>query len=459
MENSSKTIAALATAPGIGGIAVIRISGREAFALCTKIFFQHNAPAEVEKFKTHTVHFGEIRDPEKTDNPLIDSVVLTVFKSPQSYTGEDVAEISCHGGNVISGMILDLLYRTGAFPAEPGEYTKRAFLNGKLNLMQAEAVADLIDSVSVPTARAAARLSEGALPKKLSLIRSDLIKHAALLETELDFLDDNLPIADHKETAESMEKSADYCRFVSSQCHESEVLRSGYRVAVAGFPNSGKSTLFNALLDRNRAIVSSTPGTTRDYIEEMLYINQIPIRLIDTAGLRAEASDTIEAEGIRLVEKVLSSADLILILNDITLGVNHSKSLRSTLAKKYPDTEILTIQNKTDKTTDINYKSGDIFISAKFGKGLDDLRQKIYSAYKNNLHPQDEIFINKRHASALESCAEELEAGAAVLRQSDSGELAAINIRLAAQYLGIITGETYSNEVLNEIFSHFCIGK
>ena len=282
----SRTIAALATAPGIAGLNVVRISGENAISIADKCFDGKSTLAEA---KTHTIHYGKF----VSDNTLIDTVTASVFKAPNSYTGEDTIEFGCHGGNIIAGQIVDALLEAGAVIPEPGEFTRSAFLNGKLDLTQVEAVADIIHSTSVAGALTSARQLIGEFTLRLKELRHGLIRTAGLLELELDFSEEDIELIDNSLVRERLIESRKYCNELADKFRASEVLRSGFIVAVAGFPNSGKSTLFNKILQKNRAIVSEIEGTTRDYIEEDILLGDIKVRIIDTAGLR-ETEDIIE---------------------------------------------------------------------------------------------------------------------------------------------------------------------
>lgn len=451
-----KTIAALATPPGVAGIAVIRVSGAGAFDAIDLIFKGKSTPSTM---KSHTIHYGKIVD--NFTNEIIDEVVLSIFCSPNSYTGEDVVEISSHGGKITPHLILELLYKNGVTPAEPGEFTKIAFLNGKLDLLQAEAVADIIHSISVPSAQTAARQMSGGFSESISDLRQKLIKISSLLEIDLDFLDDNIEFSDYDYIENLVNETIAYCTELISRFKADNILRSGFHIAIVGFPNSGKSTLFNSLLKKDRAIISSTPGTTRDYIEDYIYINQIPIKLIDTAGLR-QTDDLIELDGIKLAENVIAGADLIILLNDVSISLNHSDKLREELKEKFPAIPILCVHNKIDNTTINNIntseKENNIFISAKSTIGIEDLKASISQEYSKSINSSQNVMINERHKDLLIKAIDELKLSINAISLHQN-ELASINIRNAANLFGQITGENFNEEVLNSIFSKFCIGK
>lgn len=444
----SRTIAALATAPGIAGLNVVRISGENAISIADKCFDGKSTLAEA---KTHTIHYGKF----VSDNTLIDTVTASVFKAPNSYTGEDTIEFGCHGGNIIAGQIVDALLEAGAVIPEPGEFTRSAFLNGKLDLTQVEAVADIIHSTSVAGALTSARQLIGEFTLRLKELRHGLIRTAGLLELELDFSEEDIELIDNSLVRERLIESQKYCNELADKFRASEVLRSGFIVAVAGFPNSGKSTLFNKILQKNRAIVSEIEGTTRDYIEEDILLGDIKVRLIDTAGLR-ETEDIIEIAGIKLVESVLEQSNLVIVLNDASRGVEQSDELYRTLKQKYPNSEFILVQNKCDL---LDKQLDGISISAKTGEGIEQITEKIKSAAKNSIDRINDVLINKRHADLLRRTSNEIQRGIDAIDANMQNEIIAIDIRNATNTLGEITGDRWNEEVLAEIFSGFCIGK
>ncbi len=447
----SRTIAALATPPGTGGLHVIRVSGDEAFDIVDKCFSGKLLEAE-----SHRILYGKIISAER----IVDTVTISTFRAPRSYTGENVIEIGCHGGQIVSQEILKVLFLCGAFPAEPGEFTKKAFLNGKLDLTQVEAVADLIHSTSVPGAQTAARQLSGNFTLRLAELRQKLLDTASLLELELDFSEEELEFVDKTEFKQRVDEAIVFCKDLASSFSSAEILRSGFYVALAGYPNSGKSTLFNTLLKRQRAIVSATPGTTRDYLEENIIVNGITVKLTDTAGLREDSSDTIEIEGIKLVESVLEQSNLILVLNDISESENHSESLHNQLKEKYSDRKVLLLQNKVDLVETAQKNSDEVFfISAKLNEGVDSLRNLIGTEAEKSADRINDILVNKRHAELLSKAAESLENARNALEIFTENEIIAIDIKDAARTLGDIVGDTWDEDVLNNIFSRFCIGK
>lgn len=460
----TETIAAIATPLGTGGIAVIRVSGNEAKEITDKSF---KGKVKLTQSESHRVHYGKFYD----EDTLIDIVLASVFTAPNSYTGEDIIEISCHGGILPARLILDTLIKNGASYAQPGEFTKRAFLNGKIDLAQAEAIADLIHSVSIPGAQTSAKQIQGKFTEKLSSIRNILLKIASLLELELDFAEDNILLTNKDTIEKEIISVMQYCQDLVSSYNASEILRSGYYVAIAGYPNSGKSTLFNALLERPRSIVSSQPGTTRDYIEESIYLGNIPIRITDTAGLR-DTSNLIEIEGIKLVESVLARSNLILIINDASVSFHNSDSLFLNIKEKYKQSKLVLLNNKTDlisknklydETSSYNkdiFKNDEIInIAAKYGTGIDRLRSYIEKESEKSKETVKEVLLNRRQEELLKQASSYIEKALITLRDGYENEIISIDIRKAAEIFGKITGENFSEEVLNNIFSRFCIGK
>lgn len=446
------TITALATAPGVSGLSVIRISGEESFDIINKIFDSK----DINNQKTHTIHYGKIKE----NDTIIDDVTVSIYKKPNSYTGEDVIEIGCHGGHIVTNEIIKAIQRNGARLAEPGEFTKRAFINGKIDLAQAEAVADIIHSVSKPGAQTAARQLEGGFSKRLNELREKLINTAGLLELELDFSEEDILFTERNVLKSQIFEIKNYVDELYDSFRSSEIFRSGFYVGIAGYPNSGKSTLFNSLLKRKRAITSSAPGTTRDYLEELIYLNGIAIKLFDTAGIR-DTEDSIEIQGIRFVESIIERSDLIIILNDISKSIDYSDNLIKTLEEKYPNKNFMVLQNKIDKL-EMNPKkkySNSIFISAKRDIGIEKIKDKIEDLARKEENRVKDILVNQRQSILLKKAKTELENAIASIDNEMENEIIAIDIRNAASLFGQITGETWNDDVLNSIFSKFCIGK
>lgn len=448
------TIVALATPPGISGIAVIRLSGDDAIDIASSCF---KGKIDLRNSPTHRIYYGKIVN----NSECIDDVTLSIFRKPNSYTGEDVVEISCHGGMIIYNEIIKKLIHNGARLAQPGEYTKRAFINGKMDLLQAEAVADLINSVSYISEQTSARQLFGEFTKQISKFRKDLIDIASLLEIELDFTDEDVEFVSKTKVKNKVIEIINFAQILIDSYKSAQILRSGYFVAIVGYPNSGKSTLFNTLLKKNRAIVSEIPGTTRDYLEEFIYLNDIPIKLIDTAGIR-QTTDIIEIEGIKFVESLLEQSNLILVLNDASISMDNSNNLYNELNKRYTSANTLLIQNKIDKIINIgNFEQteNEIYISAKLGTGIDKLTKVISENAIKSISREQDILLNLRHYAILENVKKNLEDALKSINDNMGNEFIAIDIRSALNHLGELTGEVYNEEILNNIFSKFCIGK
>jgi tRNA modification GTPase len=445
------TIVALATPPGISGIAVIRISGDDAITIADKHFI---GKIKLNESKSHRIHYGKFVDEDK----IIDTVTTSVFLAPNSYTGENVIEISTHGSVIIYNQIILSLIKSGARLAEPGEFTKRAFLNGKLDLLQAEAVADLINSISTISEHTSLRQLEGGFTQRIMSFRKELIEIAGLLELELDFADEDIEFITKPMLETKLINILNYVQDIIDSYKASNVLRTGFYVAIVGYPNTGKSTLFNTLLKRKRAIVSEIPGTTRDYIEEFIYINDIPIKIIDTAGMR-ESTDIIEIEGIKLVSSIIKQSNLIVVLNDAKISLNHSDNILKELKKQYPTHDIILVHNKIDAIDKTISNNQEISISAKYNKGIDDLKNEIYNKAKKYYIQENDIVVNQRQYNLLQEIKVNLNDALNSLKNDMENEFIAIDIRKAIKVIGELTGEIYNEDILNSIFSSFCIGK
>lgn len=446
------TITALATPPGESGIAVIRISGDKAINIVSKYF---KGKINLQNAITHTIHYGEF----KYNSLLIDTVTIAVFKKPNSYTGEEVIEISCHGNMLIVEQIINLLIEAGARLAEQGEFTKRAFLNGKLNLTQVEAVADIIHSNSLPSALTSVRQLHGEFNKRLSEFNQKLLNIVSLLELELDFSEEDIILTNKKQIIELIESIIKFCDDLIRSYQQAKIFRSGYFIGIAGYPNSGKSTLFNTLLKKQRAIVSHIPGTTRDYLEETLYIGNFPVKIIDTAGIR-KSDDIIEVEGIKLAQSILEEVNMILVINDSYKSFNNSDELLKQLTKSYPDKEILLLQNKIDKVEIIPKETKNTFyISAKYSGGIEELKKYIDNEILSSTDRIKDVLINQRHGILLKQVNQSLNRALLATKNNYENEIITIDLRQAANYFAEITGEKWNDDVLNNIFSNFCIGK
>lgn len=450
------TIVALATPPGVGAIGVIRLSGNQAFNIANNIF-----PAkDLLLQRSHTMHVGFLKDDER----ILDEVVVSLFRGPTSYTGEDVVEISCHGSPYVQQQVIDTCSKKGARLAKPGEFTQRAFLNGKLDLMQAEAVADLIAANTAASQRAALHTIRGGFSENLSALRERLIRFSALIELELDFSQEDVKFADRKTFYELINELSESTSKLVNSFSLGNVIRHGVSVAIIGKPNAGKSTLLNSLLNENRAIVSDIPGTTRDTIEELINIDGIIFRLIDTAGIRQHSTDLIENAGIdRSLEK-MKQADLVLYLFDAGESRLEIGSKKSELDKQ--TLNYLLVANKIDATGEETAKEkfGDldkiIFIAAKQHLHTDVLKERMVDAVlQGQVQTENTIITNARHYHALREVQQSLTDIKAGLDSNLPGDLLALDIRRCLHYLGEITGDITNEDQLDYIFSKFCIGK
>jgi tRNA modification GTPase len=462
--NISGTICAPATGKG-GALSIIRLSGLSSFEICEKIFFAHDSDIKISLQKGYTVVFGEIR----SGSEVIDEVLLTVFRAPHSYTGEDSIELSCHASSYIIRKILELLVKNGARLAGPGEFTQRAFLNGKMDLSQAEAVADIIASSSRSAHKIAMNQMRGGFSSEIGLLRSELLNFASLIELELDFGEEDVEFADRNDLKTIIMKVKGLADRLADSFFLGNAVKNGIPVAITGKPNSGKSTLLNALLNEERAIVSEIPGTTRDTIEDTLIISGIEYRFIDTAGLR-ETSDLIESIGIRKTYEKISQAEIILLVDEIT---DDSKSInnRAEKLREVMKGRLIIVINKTDMaeagreamlTKDIKLEKDDslLFIAAKTGTGIDELKKALGSSeLSDKLNSDDVIITNVRHYDSLLKTSESLGRVIDGLENEIPEDLIAIDIRQAIHYLGEITGEISTDEILGNIFKNFCIGK
>ena len=451
MNSALDTICARATAVGIGAIAVIRISGPEAISIVSKCFSK-----SLSSVDSHTVHFGIFKN---ANGVALDEVLVTVFRQGKSFTGEESIEISCHGSPYVQQQILDALVSSGCRMANPGEFTQRAFLNGKMDLSQAEAVADLIAAQSKKAHRIALNQLKGNLSSDLKILREELISFASLIELELDFSEEDVEFADRSQLKELVSKVLETVNKLSSSFALGNALKSGVPVAIVGAPNTGKSTLLNQLLGEDRAIVSDEAGTTRDVIEETLNIDGILFRLIDTAGIR-ETNQNIEAMGIERSQQKIKEASIVLCLADASDETNLSETQRwsGELTKKHPDKKIILLSNKSDLLKN-EVKEG-ISLSAKEGIGIDDLKSEMVKAVVGEMDLEnDTIIANARHYEALIKTAEALEKANTGLHDGTTGDFIAMDIRQAMFHLGSITGDISTDDLLGNIFSKFCIGK
>ena len=448
------TIVALATAPGLGAIAVIRLSGPKAIEITASVFSKKSLIQQ----PTHTVHFGKLMN----EKEVIDEVVVSIYRAPKSYTGEEVVEISCHGAPLIQDEILQLMIHAGARMAKPGEFTQRAFLNGKLDLTQAEAVADLIASNTDAARKTALHNLKGGFSTDLQVMREKLIKFSALIELELDFSQEDVAFANKKELEILVQQLQIKTQSLLDSFKLGNVIKNGVQVAIVGKPNAGKSTLLNALLNENRALVSEIPGTTRDTVEEYLNIQGILFKLIDTAGIRHSTLDSIEQMGIEKSKEKILGADLVIALFDVNdQSIEQVKNWQGEVDAD----KLILVGNKKDLLKDPAILSNEfmqdvVFISAKEKDNIKQLENTLYQKVAGEgLHKEGTIITNARHVASLKKLSMALNDVETGLQHNVTGDLLALDIRQALHYLGTITGQITNEDQLDFIFSKFCIGK
>ncbi len=458
------TICAISTAPGAGGIAVIRVSGPEAIAICNKIFQPHITGKNLLSQKAYTLRYGSIR----RENELVDDVLVALFRAPHSFTGEDTVEITCHGSIYIQQQIMQLLIGAGCRTALPGEYTQRAFLNGKMDLSQAEAVADLIASTSAGQHRLAFNQMRGGFSNELKELREQLLHITSLMELELDFSDhEELEFADRSE----LETLASHIETVISRLANSfsvgNVIKNGIPVAIIGETNAGKSTLLNVLLNEEKAIVSDIHGTTRDVIEDTVNLQGILFRFIDTAGIR-ETHDTIESIGIERTFQKLEQANIVLWIIDTREASSQISQLSSQILPRCKDKQLIIVFNKADLIEETSHiipanlpnDIRSIFISAKQKNGIEKLEQLLIEAANiPSLSQNDIIVTNVRHYEALTRALESIRRVQEGLNAGLSGDFISQDLRECIYHLSDIAGEVTTDQILGNIFERFCIGK
>ena len=450
------TIIALATPQGVGAIAVIRLSGKDAIKVTNSVFFGKN----LENVPSHTIHFGTIRDGEK----IIDEVLVSVFIAPKSFTKENVVEISTHGSSYIINQVLKLFVRKGVRLAKPGEFTQRAFLNGQFDLAQAEAVADLIHADSETSHQAALNQMRGGFSTEIQELRNQLIHFASMIELELDFVEEDVEFASRDDLRRLVERILRIVEELILSFDLGNVIKNGVPTVIAGKPNAGKSTLLNALLNEEKAIVSDIAGTTRDFIEDEISIGGVIFRFIDTAGLR-ETTDTIEAIGVSRTQEKMKTASLILYLFDLSdtdlVEINRDINKLENLGVPF-----LKVANKTDKAkeniiNELKEKHPDtIFISAGKKENLEGLKSRILELVNlDKFRTGNTIVTNVRHYDSLTKTRESLLDVLSGLDQEVTNDFLAMDIRRSLHYLGEITGQVTTDDLLANIFSKFCIGK
>lgn len=463
MFNLTDTIVAIATPPGEGAIGIIRLSGRDAITIANSMF----AGKDLTQQQSHTIHFGKIKEGDR----VIDEVVVSLYKAPKSYTGEEVVEISCHGSNYILQEVVALCTQHGARMARAGEFTLRAFLNGKLDLTQAEAVADLIASHSSTAHKAAIHNLRGGFSDDLKHMREQLIQFSALIELELDFSQEDVEFADRTQFYDLIRRLTHATEQLVNSFHLGNAIKNGVSVAIVGKPNAGKSTLLNALLNEERAIVSEIAGTTRDTIEETLNINGILFRLIDTAGIRAHTTDIIEQKGIERSREAMSKADIVVYLFDLPFyiesGYEQTELITQSGQLANSGSSYLLVGNKADAADldkarallkDVHHDC--LFISAKDRDNVHQLKDALYNLVAaGDVRQEGTIVTNARHYSLLREVLTSLHDIKNGLDSNLPGDLISLDIRRCLHYLGELTGEITTEDKLDYIFSKFCIGK
>ncbi len=453
------TIAAISTPLGEGGIGIIRISGKEAISIANRIF-QSSKGVNLLVVKTHTIHYGFIIDPETGQK--IDEVLVTVMRAPNTYTREDVVEINCHGGYVTLKRILDLVISQGARLAEPGEFTKRAFLRGRIDLSQAESVIDLIRAKTEQAQKIALEHLSGRLSKKINELRDSLMRVCAHVEAYIDFPEEDIDGLTQEEIQTEINRIKEEINKLIEGYEEGKIYMEGLRAAIVGKPNVGKSSLLNALLMKDRAIVTEIPGTTRDIIEEYVNIKGMPLKIVDTAGIR-EAHDLVEAEGIKRTLRAVELAQLVLLVLDSSRPID---SLDEEIINRVIHKKIIVVINKKDIRSkefclpEVLKDKPRVEISALKGEGIEELKELIFNTTISGKYEQEGVVITKmRHKIALEDALQALNNALQSFKEKEPLEITAMFLREALSFLGQIVGVVTTEDILNLIFSEFCIGK
>jgi tRNA modification GTPase len=461
--NPNDTIVALATAHGSAAIAVIRLSGPEAIRITENFFHSRSLKKKTLAGKaSHTIHFGVM----VLSGNIVDEVVVSLYKAPNTYTGQDIVEISCHGSTFIQQQIISMLLSGGARMAQPGEFTLRAFLNGKMDLSQAEAVADLVNSNSSVSHQVAMQQMRGGFSSKIKILRDHLINFASLIELELDFSEEDVEFANRNDLKNLVDKMIALMDKLISSFELGNVIKSGIPVAIVGRPNAGKSTLLNVLLEDERAIVSEIPGTTRDVIEDEITIDGVLFRFIDTAGIRT-TTDVIEQIGVnKAFEAMQKSAIIVYLFDSHEISSGDLKNEIEKLGEHIGTSQLLIVANKIDveNVEDLQKEfaafPGTIFISAKAHKNIEQLKQRLLKLFDSRtIDATDTIVTNARHANSLRNAENALRKVREALDRNVAGDLLALDIRYALDELGMITGQVTNEDLLDSIFTRFCIGK
>ncbi len=447
----SKTITAIATPIGEGGISIIRISGNDSLLIFKNIFFLKNGKnIDINSIKPRYCYFGLI----KKDNITLDEAVVIYFKAPNSFTGEDIVELQVHGGLITTESILKFVIEMGAILAEKGEFTERAFLYGKVDLIQAESVLELIKSRNTPAHLNAAMQLRGELSEKLKEIKEELFKIVTITEASIDFPDENYDFLEGYKIPEKLTDIKNSLSKLSNSYYDGKIFSKGGTIAIAGAPNAGKSSLLNTLLKTDRALVTEIAGTTRDYIEADLHLNGVPITLIDTAGLRS-SEEIIEKAGIELSIKKAKEADFTLFLVDERGLFGETEVIYNSLS----DNKKIIIQNKLDKMSN-KFDYSELQISAKFDKNIDELRELLYKKLTNQSFQSGDLFIaNERHKYHIDFALKSIKEALNVIKSKHPLEFIARELRDSINEIGAVLGETTTEDILGNIFSNFCIGK
>lgn len=453
------TIVAVATSMGEGGISIIRVSGHKVLDIVDKIFRGKNKKS-LKDMKTYTMRYGYIVDSDGHD---LDEVIISFMKGPRSFTAEDTVEINCHGGVVVTNSILSEVIKAGARLAEPGEFTKRAFLNGRIDLSQAEAVIDIIRAKTELSAKSAVMQSEGKISKEIEDLREKLLAIIAHIEATVDYPEDDLEEVTNEKATEELTEMLDTIKELLESAEEGKILREGLKLVIVGKPNVGKSSLLNALLREQRAIVTDVPGTTRDVIEEYINLNGVPVQVVDTAGIR-ETEDVVERIGVQKSKEKIEEADLIVFMLDVSRDLDEEDKEIFTHIK---DKNYVVLLNKTDLNAKIDKNTLDFIdesklykVSAKTGEGIETLKNIIKDMFfKGEINSENIFITNNRHKEALIRAKENIESALNTLSTVFAIDLASIDLRNAWSNLGEITGDTLEEDIIHKIFSKFCLGK
>jgi tRNA modification GTPase len=446
-SNRTDTICAIATPPGVGGVGVIRVSGPLSTAIAEQIL---GGPLQ-----TRRAHFSHFKDDK---GRTIDSGIALLFKAPASFTGEDILELQGHGGPQILQMLMSRVLSLGARTARPGEFSERAFLNNKLDLVQAEAIADLIESATEASARAAQRSLEGVFSEQVNQLQQELIDLRVFVEAALDFPDEEIDFLADSDVLEKLLAIDERLQSLRDQAHQGQLLRDGINIAIAGLPNAGKSSLLNALAGRDSAIVTDIPGTTRDVLREYISLDGLPVHVSDTAGIR-ESADLVEAEGVRRARATMLTADLVLLVVDPIAPHGPQLALKEEVPQNIPCIEVHNKIDLTDIKSHSDEDSGKVWVSAKTGQGLGSLIHLIKHTVGATENYEGVFSARTRHLDALKRTQEHIRTGRQQLERFNAPETLAEELRLAQKSLGEITGEYLPDDLLGAIFSSFCIGK